>query len=718
MRLLKPTEAMMLTLKPKKGRHIIFGLLVAALLTIIFGTRTLPGANSSYIVQAADLETAVAAIHAVGGTVTHELGIINSAGAQLTPAQKAKLQADGRVVQISDDSLAQVGVFSTSRTATVGMTADAWLKEKSPNEAYGSVNELPVREVVGDRYRAIYQPDLSQIPPNALITSATLNVWVTQQNRGTVNAYPVTSAWSESTATWATVAQAYNSSMSVGFKPSKSSRYYGVDVTGWVQNWVDGSMPNYGLMFISATKDEYKFTSREWSTSNQRPFLTVSYILIPSAADAPRVAEASSLHFQGNTAADVTVAIIDTGFWNHPLLSRNSAGQQRLVAQYDAITNQVLNVQNGGVTNDEHGHGTHVTSVLANSFSLNDKFFSVAPDVRLVSVKAFGANGAGTYADIIRGLDWVVANKSTYNIRVLNLSFSGVPQSYYWEDPLNQAVMRAWNAGIVVVTTAGNAGPNPMTIGVPGNVPYVITVGALSDNYTPFDPRDDFLGTFSSAGPTVEGFVKPEVLAPGGHVAGLMPATSALAQTYPQFFVASDYFALTGTSQATAVTSGVVAQMLKANPSLTPDNVKCRLMASARIALNENGVPAYSVFQQGAGLISASAAVASNASGCANVGLNIGQDMNSSIHFGGPANYNPNTGEYYIVGDDGLAWNGSYIWSGSYVWSSSFVWSGSYVWSSATFSSSSYVWSSSYIWSGSYVWSSAHVNVNQWVPQE
>ena len=77
------------------------------------------------------------------------------------------------------------------------------------------------------------------------------------------------------------------------------------------------------------------------------------------------------------------------------------------------------------------------------------------------------------------------ANKDAYNIRVLNLSFSAPPQSYYWDDPLNQAVMRAWQAGIVVVASAGNTGPDPMTIGVPGNVPYVITVGAMTDNYTP-----------------------------------------------------------------------------------------------------------------------------------------------------------------------------------------------------------------------------------------
>ena len=85
---------------------------------------------------------------------------------------------------------------------------------------------------------------------------------------------------------------------------------------------------------------------------------------------------------------------------------------------------------------------------------------SIAPMVRLVEVKAFDANGVGTYADVIRGIGWLVAHRAQYNVRVINMSFSSPPQSYYWDDPLNQAVMAAWKAGIVVVAAAGNSGPN------------------------------------------------------------------------------------------------------------------------------------------------------------------------------------------------------------------------------------------------------------------
>ena len=62
--------------------------------------------------------------------------------------------------------------------------------------------------------------------------------------------------------------------------------------------------------------------------------------------------------------------------------------------------------------------------------------------------------------------------------------------------------MRAWESGLVVVASAGKTGPDAMSIGVPGNVPYVITVGAMTDNYTPDDTSDDRLARFSAAGPT------------------------------------------------------------------------------------------------------------------------------------------------------------------------------------------------------------------------
>ncbi|RME58143.1 MAG: alkaline serine protease, partial [Caldilineae bacterium] len=225
--------------------------------------------------------------------------------------------------------------------------------------------------------------------------------------------------------------------------------------------------------------------------------------------------DADALHAQGIDGSGVTIAVIDTGLWTHPALLANSRGEIRVLARYNAIMDAMEPIHGPGGDTDGSGHGSHVASLAVGSRISNGLYDGIAPNANLVSVKAFDDTGMGSYLDVIRGIDWVVAHKDQYNIRVLNLSFSSPPQSYYWDDPLNQAVMRAWQAGIVVVAAAGNKGPDPMSVGVPGNVPYIITVGAMTDNYTPNDPTDDSISTFSSAGPTVEGFVKPDVVAPG-----------------------------------------------------------------------------------------------------------------------------------------------------------------------------------------------------------
>ena len=182
--------------------------------------------------------------------------------------------------------------------------------------------------------------------------------------------------------------------------------------------------------------------------------------------------------------------------------------------------------------------------------------------------------------------------------------------------------MAAWRAGIVVVAAAGNEGPAAMTIDVPGNVPYVITVGALTDNYTPYNRerrssrlvllrRSDLRGLRQSPS-----WSRPAATWSPRCRAAAISRTSIRARCCPT----EQMFTMSGTSMAAAVTTGVVALMLQSDPTLTPDDVKCRLLASARPAVTSSGTLAYSVFQQGAGLINAVAAVNSSATGCANRG--------------------------------------------------------------------------------------------------
>jgi len=379
---------------------------------------------------------------------------------------------------------------------------------------------------------------------------------------------------------------------------------------------------------------------RAWGKRKWQPKATV-----------PKYIGADSAHAAHNFGDGVTIGFLDTGLdqlqgTSSDLgLSTDLYGRDKFWGTYDAINNNLSNY-----SNEESGHGTHVASIAGNAdYDVYGNVYGVAPNAALVGIKAFDAEGKATYADVIRGIDWALQVKDQINLRVLNMSFSGPARSYYWEDPLNQAVMKAWQAGIVVVASAGNNGPDPMTIGVPGNVPYIITVGAMTDNYTESDSSDDKLASFSAAGPTFEGFVKPEIVAPGGHLSGLMAFDTQIVQEHPEFHDGGRYFEMSGTSQAAGVVSGVVALMLNQDPALTPDEVKCRLMNSAHAAYNDNGDLAYSVFQQGSGVVNARSALTSTASACANQALDIAQDIAGNDHFFGPANINDD-GNFYIEG--------------------------------------------------------------------
>ena len=352
----------------------------------------------------------------------------------------------------------------------------------------------------------------------------------------------------------------------------------------------------------------------------------------------PTLIGADRLHQAGITGKGIGVAIIDTGSWDVPSISMNTQGEDRVLAYYDAMQNDDQHRPT-----DVNGHGSHIASVLASSekvFDLNGQetgsYHGIAPDVNLLVVKAFQEQSRSTYFDIIRAIAYVIRHKDEHNIKVMNLAFQGKPMSHYWQDPINLAVMAAWDAGITTVVSGGNSGPDPMTIGVPGNVPYVITVGAMTDHYTMDNQLDDYLAPFSSVGPTLEGFVKPEITAPGGHMMGRLPMQSTVAIEHPEFHDGYDYYLMSGTSQAAAAASGVVALMLQENPELSPDDIKCRLMASANAAVLADGSLAYSQVQQGAGLIDAERAVASQASNCANQGLDLASDLAGRKHFSGP----------------------------------------------------------------------------------
>ncbi len=317
----------------------------------------------------------------------------------------------------------------------------------------------------------------------------------------------------------------------------------------------------------------------------------------------------------GLTGQGVGVAVLDTGVHAvNDLAQTTKAGPSRVVANVGF---------SAAGTDDLCGHGTHVAGIIAGNGAASTgpqcfrTFYGIARQAGIINVKVLGDQGQGCVSDVVAGLQWTVANKSAYNIRVVNLSLGHPVGESYKTDPLCQAVEAAWRAGIVVVCAAGNGGrlnstntpgldnegwgTNYGSIASPGDDPCVITVGAMKQNVlssgaVDANRADDRIATYSSRGPTrLDLLMKPDLVAPGNRVISTLAAGSYLAQTYgptnevPYSLyttqnagrLSQDYFRLSGTSMATPVVAGAAALMLQKDPTLTPDTVKARLMITA-----------------------------------------------------------------------------------------------------------------------------------------
>lgn len=137
--------------------------------------------------------------------------------------------------------------------------------------------------------------------------------------------------------------------------------------------------------------------------------------------------------------------------------------------------------------------------------------------------------GGGRQSDVIAGIQWVVQKKDVYGVDIINLSLREVASESWITDPLSQAAQAAWDNGIKVVAAAGNDGPSVVTIRTPGINPNIITVGASDDRGTT-NSADDIVATFSSRGPTIDGFAKPDILAPGVDIISIHGGCNLLAQ--------------------------------------------------------------------------------------------------------------------------------------------------------------------------------------------
>jgi len=292
-----------------------------------------------------------------------------------------------------------------------------------------------------------------------------------------------------------------------------------------------------------------------------------------------------------------------------------------------------------------------MTSVVAaGNGSLSDGLYrGIASEANVVLVK-IGKTGRITEEQIQRGLEWVLALREKYSIRVVNISAGGDFAESYLTNSLAQTVERCVKEGLVVVCAVGNAGMAPgHPVLAPASAPSAISVGGLDDQNSRDRARRGMYR--SSYGPTIDGLQKPEVIAPGIWVAApILPRTPTAdeAALYSELEGAADtelygiiglhagvdkdldeardlpvpllrqlitiklregnvidsnYKYVDGTSFSSPIVASVVACMLEANPRLTPQQVKRILIDTSE------RVPGVEVERQGWGVVSPRRAV-------------------------------------------------------------------------------------------------------------
>src|SRR5579859_4036598 len=381
---------------------------------------------------------------------------------------------------------------------------------------------------------------------------------------------------------------------------------------------------------------------------------------------------AARLADNGDTGKGVTVAVLDTGIDNLPDFSG------RLIGGVD------LSGENSPFQ-DSYGHGTFVAGLIAgNGASSGGQYSGEAPGANLVSIKVAGTSGKTDLAALILGLQWAADHQGSYGIKILNMSLGFQAAMSTVINPLDVAVQAVWNSGIAVVVSAGNAGPFNGTILSPGDDPLVITVGAL-DDMASSSPTDDEMTDFSSVGPTSpDGWVKPDLVTSGRSVVSLAAPGSTIYNNYPSAQVGPANFAGSGTSFSAAITSGAAALVLAANPGLSPNQLKARLIGTTTPG------PVGNPFVDGHGALNAYAAATSgpmdygqSAAGLAptSSGTAVSLSPTGPVDSWNPnlwSGTSPNQAPSGCVWWSGWSWNG-WAWNGAVsngAWWNGCAWNG------------------------------------------
>ena len=252
----------------------------------------------------------------------------------------------------------------------------------------------------------------------------------------------------------------------------------------------------------------------------------------------------------------VTVAVLDTGIYTHPDLAGRVLAFQDFVNHRDRIY-------------DDSGHGTHVAGCIGGNGSMsNGKYKGIAPQCLFCIGKVLDQSGEGSIESMYNGLLWVMQNRLHHHIRILNISVGiGHPNEQSKIEEVVGLLEAVWKSGIVVVCAAGNGGPKEGSISPLGNSRKVITVGCHEDGY--FGNRRNLCENYSGRGDNEGLYRKPDVVAPG---------TDVISCSNRQ----NGYVKKSGTSMATPIVSGAAALLLQKYPYMNNDQVKRKIVYSAR----------------------------------------------------------------------------------------------------------------------------------------
>ena len=262
-------------------------------------------------------------------------------------------------------------------------------------------------------------------------------------------------------------------------------------------------------------------------------------------------------------ADDVTVVVIDTGID----AGHTDLNEGQVIGFADCTGDGICDER---TPVDDHGHGTHVSSIIAGQPDGSTTLHGVAYGAALVGVKVLDSTGYGDNAWVDAGIEWAITNQARFGIDVLNMSLGDDSFPSDGTDSTSRLVNRAAAAGITPFVAAGNSGPTDATILAPGVAKFAVTVGAMAD---PMDdpsslgggpyPAGFGLADFSSRGPVIDGRVKPDIAAAGVDIAAAAAGTAA------------SYTVMSGTSMATPFAAGAGALVLDANPGLGSRGTAC-----------------------------------------------------------------------------------------------------------------------------------------------